>query len=119
MLDGEDGVAGRKEPAEYGDEDFDVARVEPRRRFVENEERRSGTGTRLQERRDLQALRLAPRQCRGRLAEAEVTEARLGERHQARGDGREVGKELERLVDRRPEELVDVSSADPHVQHLG
>ena len=119
MLDGEDGVAGRKEPAEDGEEDVDVARVEPGRRFVEEEERRTGAGTRLQERGDLQALRLAPRQRRGRLTEAEVAEARLGERRQARRDRRKIGEELERLVDRRPEKLVDVSSPDPHVQDLG
>ena len=40
MLDGEDGVAGRQEPAENGEEDVDVAWVEPGRRFVENKERR-------------------------------------------------------------------------------
>ena len=118
MLDGEDGVAGRQEPSENGEEDIDVARVKAGRRFVEEKERRSGPGTRLQERSDLQPLGLAPRQRRGGLAEAEVAQARLGERRQARGDGRQVGEELERLVDRRPEKLVDVSAPESHVQDL-
>lgn len=84
MLDGEDGVAGCEEPAEDGEEDVDVAGVESGRRFVEDEERWRGAGARLQERGDLQTLRLAPRQRCGRLPEAEVAEPRLGERRQAR-----------------------------------
>jgi hypothetical protein len=88
VLDHDDRVAGRDEPIERGDELLDVREVQTRRRLVEQEELRAaaaaaGVGELAGE---LQPLRLAARQRRHRLTQAQVVEPDVDERSKTRAD---------------------------------
>ena len=56
---------------------------------------------------ELEALRLAARQRRERLAEAQVVEADVGQRRSRSRDLAHVGEELERLGDGQVEDVAD------------
>ena len=71
-----------------------------------------------QVRRDLDPLRLAARQRRGRLAEAEVAEADLVEHLQAPQHLRRRAEEGQRLAHRQVEHLMDVAAPVAHLEHL-
>ena len=78
VLDDEDGVALVDEPVEDLEELLDVGEVEPGRRLVEEVEGPAGRPP-AQLGRELDPLRLAARQRRGRLAEVDVAETDLGQ----------------------------------------
>ena len=89
VLDHDHGVAVVDQAPQRGDELRDVGEMQARRRLVEQEQRAAGrpaiVARGLREPPgELQALRLAARQRRHRLAEREVVEADVDERLQAR-----------------------------------
>src|SRR5438034_11565486 len=73
VLDDEDRVAGLDEGVQHFEELFDVLEMEPRRRLIQYVERSPG-GAARQFLRQLDALRLAARQRRRRLADMGVPE---------------------------------------------
>ena len=79
VLDDDDRVARVHEPVEHLEELLDVREVEPGGRLVEDVDRLAG-GAPRELRGQLHALRLAARERRGRLAEADVAEADVHER---------------------------------------
>ena len=79
VLDDDDRVAGVDEPVEHLEELLDVGEVEAGRRLVEEVERLARRAPR-QLGRQLDALRLAARQRRRRLAEVDVAEADVEQR---------------------------------------
>src|SRR5579864_8141263 len=68
---------------------------------------------------DLDALRLAARQRRGRLAEPKVPEADLVQHAQSPEDFRRAAEERQGLTDRQVEHLMDGASAIADFEHLG
>ena len=87
------------------------------RRLVEDVERPPGRDLR-QLGRELDALRLAARQRRRRLAEADVAEADVVERLQPAADLRDVLEELERLLDGHVEHVGDRLALEADVERL-
>src|SRR6266480_2914032 len=73
VLDDEDRVAGLDEGVQHFEELLDVLEMEPRRRLIENVERAPG-GAPRQFLGELDALRLAAREGRRRLADMDVAE---------------------------------------------
>ena len=69
-------------------------------------------------RRELDALRLAARQRRRRLAEPHVVEPDVVQRLQPPADLRDVGEELERLLDRHLEHVGDRLALEADVERL-
>ena len=87
-------VARVDEPVQHLEQPLDVGEVQAGRRLVEDVERAPGRDLR-QLGRELDALRLAARQRRRRLAEADVAEADVVERLQPPADLRDVLEELD------------------------
>jgi hypothetical protein len=120
VLDGDDGVAGVDEPRERAQEHLDVDAMQARRRLVEQEQRR--LRLRAEVRRQLEALRLAARQRRRRLAQLQVAEADVDERLQPRHQLARrfvVGREARhRLVDGEIEAVADRQAVPAHAEHL-
>src|SRR5207244_2995214 len=105
------------EVVEHLEQPLDVGEMEADGRLVEQVERRAAA--RLgQLARDLQALRLAARELRRRLAEPQVAEPDAAQRHQTPGEARLAREVLERLVDGEVERLADVDAAVAHVEHF-
>ena len=99
VLDHDHGVADVDEPPEHVQQALHVGEVQPGRRLVEDVERVAGRDL-AELRGQLDALRLASRELRGRLAEPDVVEPDVVERLEAALDLRDVLEELERLLDR-------------------
>ena len=119
VLDHEERVAALDQPVERAEELGDVVEVEARRRLVEEEERRLVVVRRRGDMRgELQALRLAARERRQRLAEAHVLEADRGERLDRGEDLVARGEELDRLGDGHLEDVVDRLAADGDFEHF-
>ena len=105
MLDDQHRVAGVGQAVENIDQARDVRHVQAGRRLVKDVDRPAGAA--LGEfGRELDALRLAAGERRGRLAELDIAEADIHERLQPVADLRLVLEKRERLFDR-------------HVQHFG
>ena len=118
MLDGDDGVPERDQPVEGLEEPLDILRVEPRRRLVEEEERAARRRRPdLQERRELQPLRLASGERRRRLAELHVAETDLDERRQPLADARLFREEPSGVRDRHVEHVADALSPVADGEH--
>src|SRR6185436_11146192 len=98
VLDEQHRIAAVDEPAEDLEQAPDVVEVQPGRGLVEHVEGAPGRLPR-QLARQLHALRLAARERRRRLAQADIFEPDLAQRLQALADGRDVAEELERLAD--------------------
>src|SRR5262245_56618865 len=106
----------------------DILEVQARRRPGEQQHlalfRLSFTSAQLGEvSRELQALRLAARECWHRLAESQVLEADILQWLQARENFRSVGEEFDRLTHRELEEFRNIERAvvrpvDRHFQRL-
>ena len=94
VLDDDDRVALVDEAVQDVEQALDVGEVQAGRRLVEDVERAPG-GDLRQLGRELDALRLAARQRRRRLAEADVAEPDVVERLQAPADLRDVLEELD------------------------
>ena len=95
----------------------DVVEVQAGRRLVEDVEQ-ALAAERGQVRGDLDPLRLAARERRGRLAEPQIAETDLVEHLQpAQHLGRRA-EEGERLAHRHVEHLVHVLATVPHLEHL-
>ena len=69
-------------------------------------------------RRQLDPLRLAARERRRRLAEADVVEADVVQGAQPAGDLRHVLEELDRVLDRHLEHVGDVLALEPDLERL-
>src|ERR1017187_6988640 len=112
-------MARREKPPEDREQHVHVGRRESGRRLVEDEKHRLVRPAALEERSDLQPLRLTARKRSGGLTERQVREPRFRERSEPVRDRPHVGEKLTRLVDRRGEELVHVPAPQPHLEHLG
>src|SRR5436305_3236063 len=119
VLDHHLAVAALHQPAQRVVEEVDVGEVQAGRRLVEEEEARLLGGRAVEEAGELQALRLAARQRRGRLPEAQVAETDRGEDAQPPAEAPALGEPLLRRVDRQLERLGDVQAPVAHRQHLG
>ena len=98
VLDHEHGVARVDESLQHLEELLDIGDVQPGRRLVEDVERPPGRD--LGElRRELDALRLATRERRRRLAHAHVVEAHVVQRLQTPRQPRNLREERQRLLD--------------------
>ena len=98
VLDHEHGVAGVDEALQHDEQLAHVVEVQAGRRLVEDVERAPGAAP-LQLARELDALRLAARERRRRLAEVDVAEPDVVERLQLAPDRRDVLEEVQRLLD--------------------
>ena len=96
---------------------LDVGEVQAGRRLVEDVERAAGRDLR-ELGRELDALRLAARQRRRRLAEADVAEPDVVERLQPPADLRDVLEELDGLLDRHVEHVGDRLALEADVERL-
>ena len=79
VLDDQHAVAPLQQPAERLIQHVDVGQVQTGRRLVEEEQPAALLGRSIEEARELQALRLAARERRSRLAEAQIAEANFGQ----------------------------------------
>ena len=112
-------VAALDQGVEGREKAVDVVEVKPRGGFVEDEKR--GDGALLREVvGQFHALVLAAREGRGRLPEFDITESHIAERPEALDDLLlAVGfEEVEGLVDRHFEDVVNVLSFETHVEDL-
>src|SRR5579862_6782370 len=91
--------------------------MEPGGRLVEQEER-VRLALAAEVRRELHALRLATRERRETLAEAEVVEADVGERAEAGGDVRRVGEERGRFGHREIQDLANRLAVVADLEHI-
>ena len=120
VLDHHQRVAGGDEAAEGLQQLGDVVEVQARRRLVEEEQRRPAFGVAVGEvAGELEALRLAAGERRHRLAEAQVVEADVGERGEARQHVGTVGEESQCLGDGELQHLGDRLALHRDFQHLG
>ena len=117
VLDHEHRVAGVDEPLQHLEQLLDVGEVEPGRRLVEDVERPAGRHL-AELRGQLDALRLAAGERRRRLAELDVVEADVVQRLQAPAQLRDLGEELERLLDRHLEHVGDRLALEAHLERL-
>ena len=117
VLDHDDRVALVDEPLQHLEQPLDVGEVQARRRLVEDVERPPGRDLR-QLGRELDALRLAARQRRRRLPEADVAEPDRVQRLEPAPDLRDVHEELERLLDGHLEHVGDVLALEADVERL-
>ncbi len=117
VLDDDDAVALLHEPVEDLQQPLDVGEVQAGRRLVEDVQRRPG-GDLRQLGGQLHALRLAARQRRGRLAEADVAQADVVERLQLPADLGDVVEELDRLLDGHVQHVGDRLALEADVQRL-
>ena len=118
VLDDEERVAALHQAREAGEEALDVGEMEARRRLVEEEE---GVGARVSAEmgRQLDALGLAARERRQRLAEAQVLEPDVGQGLQAATHVRHVRERLERFRDRQIEHVADAATLPADLEDLG
>src|SRR5438552_6362320 len=98
VLDDDDGVARIDEAVEHVEQALHVREMEAGRGLVEDVEGPPGRPTR-ELGRELDPLRLAPRERRRRLTEVDVAEAHVVQRAQLLLARRDVGEERERLLD--------------------
>ena len=110
-------VALIDQPGQHGQELADVLEVQAGRRLVEEVDGVAG-GALGQLAGQLDPLGLAPRQRRGRLAQADVAEPDVHQRLHVAGDDRLVGEELERLLAGQVEHLGDVLALERDVQRV-
>ena len=96
---------------------MDVGRVQARRRLVEDVERLARRAAR-ELCRELDALRLAARERRRRLAELDVAEADILDDLQLPRDARHIGEEVDGLVDRHVEDFGDVLALVADLERL-
>ena len=118
-------MAGVHEAVQHADQALDVGHVQSDRRFVEYVERvlLGFPGALVsphlaQFGHQLEALRLAARQGRARLAEREVAETDVVEQRQRVGDRRMRGKESTGLGDRHRQHVGDGAILPAHGQRL-
>ena len=116
MLDDHERAASLEQFPERRQQLRDVVEVQARGRFVENVEQPL-SAARRQVRRDLDTLRLASRERRGRLAEPDVAEADLVEHLQAAQHLHRAAEELQRLAHCEVQDLGDVAALVLHVEH--
>ncbi len=69
-------------------------------------------------RRQLHALRLASRESRGRLTQAQISEPDFFQHSQLLDDLGHAGKKLQRFLDGRVQNFMDIFPAIAHVQNL-
>ena len=110
-------LPGVDQPLEHVEQPLDVGEVQAGGGLVEDVEGPAG-GDLGQLGRQLDALRLATRQRRRRLAEPDVAQPHVVERLQAPADLRDVREELERLLDRHLEHVGDRLALEPDVEGL-
>ena len=103
MLDYDDSRAVFDQAAQHAGQHAHVERVQPYRRFVEDEDRVVLRTPHLG--RELEPLRLAARERRRRLAERQVAEAELGESAELFARALDAGEFFARLVDGQSHEL--------------
>ena len=118
VLDDEERVAALDQAREAGEQALDVGGMEAGRGLVEEEE---GVGARVSAEmgRQLDALGLAARERRQRLAEPQVLEPDVGQGLQAAAHVLHVGERLERLGDRQVEHVADAATLPAHLEDLG
>ncbi len=117
MLDDDDGVAAIPQLVQHLEQLLDVVEVQPCGRFVQDVEGLAGIP--LGElARQLDPLRLAPRQGGGRLAEPNVGEAHVHQGLQLARHRRHRIEEGARVLHRHLEDLVDVLALVLHLQGL-
>src|SRR3954468_16837377 len=117
VLDDHDRVALVDEAVQHLEQALDVGEVQAGRRLVEDVQRRAGRDL-GQLGGQLDALRLAARQRRRRLAEADVAEPDVVERLQAAADLRDVLEELDGLLDGHVEDVGDRLALEADVERL-
>src|SRR5215210_4875670 len=117
VLDHDDGVALVDESLQHLQQPLDVGELQPGGRLVEDVERLTRCDL-AQLRGQLDPLRLAARQRRRGLAEPHVVEPDVVQRLDAALDLRDVGEELERLLDRHVEHVGDRLALEADVQRL-
>src|SRR6187402_1667457 len=105
-------MSGVEQLAKRGEQLGDVIEVQAGRRFIQHVQQ-TLAGVRRQMRRDLDALRFAAGQGRGRLAETQVAEADLVEHLQPSQHFRRTAEERQRLAYRQVEYLTDIPPAVP------
>ena len=124
MLDDNDGVSLGDEAVKCLQQRLDVVEVQAGGGLVEDEHRGLGVGA-AEEAGQLDALVLAAGECRGRLTQADISQADLGEGFKPLGGtagGGIVligGEESDGIVDGHVKDVVDVFAAIGHLQHLG
>src|SRR5216684_3527215 len=91
--------------------------MQARGRLVENVQR-AARGFAAELLGQLEALGLSARECRRRLAQAQIVESHVAERFQPRPDGGNVTKKLQSLADSEVEHLRNVPSSELHLQRL-
>ena len=117
MFDDDDGVPHVDEAHQDVEEFLDVGEVQADRRLVEDVE---GVAVRpfSQFAGELDPLRLAPREGRRRLAEADVPQPHVVQELELPADRRDVLEEAEGLLDGHVEDLGDVLVLVPHVEGI-
>src|SRR5665213_148005 len=106
MLDHHDRIAAVGETAEHREQAFDVVEMQPRGWLVENIKRTSG-GAACEFLGQLDALGLAARKSRRRLAQMDVVEADIAQGFELLPDRRHRAHELERVEHRHVQDLGD------------
>jgi hypothetical protein len=123
VLDHDERVAGVDQAPERAQELRDVVEVQAGGRLVEEEERAFRAARRARRVREmageLEPLRLAARERRHRLAEAQVLEPDVGERLEPGDHVGLAGEERHRFGHRQLEHVGDAAVAPLHLEHLG
>src|SRR5262249_39413273 len=119
VLDDDHGVPGVDEAIEALEQTFDVGQVQPGCRFIEDVERVLRALQFRQLSGDLDALRLAARESRGRLAESEIAEAEIVEHLDLLRDHGVSGEERDALFNRHVEDIGDGLAAERDFECLG
>ena len=117
MLDDDHRVADAHQELQHVQQAARVFEMQPRRRLVQDVERAAGApaGQLL---RELDPLRLAAAERRGRLAQRHVAEADVLQRAQLRGHGRDVLQQRQGLVHRQRQHVGDRRAAIGDLQRL-
>src|SRR5882762_8798116 len=112
LLDQHQRVTLLEKPVENFRQLPNVLQMEARRRLVQHVQLLAGFLSRQRQlARDLDALRLSPRQCRRRLPKSNVAESDLLQLPERLAEFFLARKESDRLIDAHVENLVDVLSA--------
>ncbi len=117
MLDHQHRVAAVDELVQHVEQHPHVLEVQASRRFIEDVKRAPGVATR-EFGRELDTLRFAAGQRRRALAEVDVAQAHVIQRHQLVVDARLVLEERDRVLHRHVEHFTDRKPAELHIERL-